>query len=81
MTLDVSRYLDPDEMVETDEPEVTGVTTDCEYPVQFTRASNLLNCEWCGTTGLLPTEVAAIRPRDKAIMMCKNCEPEPEEWE
>ena len=81
MTVDLSGYLDPDEMVsEYDEPEVTGVTT-CEYPVRFVRASNLLTCEWCGNTGLHPSEVAAVRPRDKAIMMCSECEPEPEGWE
>lgn len=75
MTVDVSRYLDPDEMAEYDEPEVTGVTT--EYPVRFTRASNLLRCEWCGNTGLLPSQVAAVRPRDTAVMMCPECLPEP----
>ncbi len=78
MTLDVSRYLDPDEMVEN-EPEVTGVTS--EYPVRFVRASDLLQCEWCGNKGLLPTEIAAVRPGNKAVMMCSECEPKPpEEW-
>ena len=75
MTVDVSRFMDPDEMIDS---EVTGVT---EESNRFVRASNLLNCENCSNTGLHPAEIAAVRPRNHAVMLCKKCMQEPPgEW-
>lgn len=79
MTVDVSRYLDPDEMIADNQGySVTGVTQ--EYPC-FVPASQLVTCEWCGNRGVHPAEIEAVKPENHAVMMCNKCMPEPpEEW-
>jgi ribosomal protein L32 len=56
--------------------EVTGVTQE----TGFIRASQLIECKNCGEYKH-PEKTAAIRPKDHAVMLCKDCMPEPpEEW-
>lgn len=48
----------------------------------FVRASELpyIECEWCGHE-VTNDEAKAVRPRDKAVMMCEHCMPNPPgEW-
>ena len=59
------------------ESDVMGVTDD----FRFVRASLLLTCENCGHTGLHPSQIAAVKPRNHSVMLCENCLPDPpEEW-
>ena len=62
------------------ESEVTGVTDDSGHG-HFTRASHLYECCNCEANGLTEQEIAAVRPRDHAVMLCNECMPDPpEEW-
>ena len=70
---------------ETGEPRDRFEPGAKEYPELdelFTAASELpyIECEWCGHE-VTHEEAKAVRPRDKAVMMCENCMPDPpEEW-
>ena len=68
---------------ETGEPRDRFEPGAKEYPELdelFTAASELpyIECEWCGHE-VTHEEAKAVRPRDKAVMMCKNCMPDPPE--
>jgi len=68
----------PNKAPETLGSDVMGVTKDS---MRFIRASGLYTCESCGETGLHISQVAAVRPKDHAVMICSQCMPEPpEEW-
>jgi len=50
----------------------TGVTNELNGSVR---------CEWCDSEITDMEEIAAVRPRNHAVMMCSNCMPDPpEEW-
>jgi hypothetical protein len=66
---------------ETPDTEVDGEVMGVTEPSYFTRASQLIQCEWCGETGLLPSDVYAVKPHTHTVMMCSNCVPEQREWE
>ena len=68
---------------ETGEPRDRFEPGPKEYPELdelFTAASELpyIECEWCGHE-VTHEEAKAVRPRDKAVMMCENCMPDPPE--